>query len=72
MQKHLANLTILQPKTEGAAGSWHSALNHWKEARQLRKIESARADVVSQLTPLILDDIGETDCRRRRSTFRHS
>ena len=63
MQKHLANLTILQPKTEGAAGSWHSALNHWKEARQLRKIESARADVVSQLTPLILEVQCADKCR---------
>ena len=72
MQKHLANLTILQPKTDGPVGSWHLALNHWKEARQLRKTESARAEIVSQLTPQILDDIGETDCRRRRATFRHS
>jgi hypothetical protein len=39
MQKHLANLTILQPTTDGPVGSWHLALNHWKEARQLRKIE---------------------------------
>ena len=72
MQKHLANLTMLQPKTDGPVGSWHLALTHWKGARQLRKIESARAEIVSQLTPRILDDIGETDCRRRRPTFRHS
>jgi hypothetical protein len=72
MQKHLANLTILQPQTDGPVGSWHLALNHWKEARQLRKIESARAEIVSQLTPRIIDDIGQTDCRRRRPTFRRA
>jgi hypothetical protein len=72
MQKHLANLTILQSKADSSVASWHLALNHWKEARQLRKIESARTDMVSQLSPRIVDDIGETDCRRRRPTFRHS
>jgi hypothetical protein len=72
MQKHLANLTILQPKTDGPVGSWHLALNHWKVARRLRKTESARAEIVSQLTSQILDDIGETDWRRRHATFRHS
>jgi hypothetical protein len=72
MQKHLANLTILQPNTDGPLESWHLALNRWKKARQLRKFESARADMVSQLTPRTLEDIGETDCRRRRPTFRHS
>jgi hypothetical protein len=72
MHKHLANLTIFQPKTDVPVGSWHLALNHWKEARQLRKTESARAEIVSQLTPQILDDIGETDCRRRRPTFRRA
>src|SRR5215216_2626216 len=48
---HLANITILQPKTDGPVGSWRLALNHWREGRQLRKIESARAEIVSQLTP---------------------
>jgi len=72
MQKHLANLTILQPKTDGSAGSWHLTWNQWKAARQRRKIEGARADMASQLTPRTLDDIGETDCRRRRPIFRHA
>ena len=72
VHKHLTNLTIFQPKTDGPVGSWHLALNHWKVARRLRKTESARAEIVSQLTPQILDDIGETDCRQRRATFRHS
>jgi len=69
MNKHLANLTIFQPKTDSTIGYWRSALNRWREARQLRKAESARAEIVSQLTPQILYDIGETDCRPLRSTL---
>ena len=54
MQKHLTNLTAFHAKTSNPVGSWDSALKSWDE-------------IVSQLTPQILHDIGETDFRLRQS-----
>jgi hypothetical protein len=69
MHKHMANLTTFHPKTDGPGSSWYSALKTWREARRLHKAERERAEIVSQLTPQILYDIGEIDCRPLRSTL---
>jgi hypothetical protein len=68
MHKHMANLTTFHPKTNSPSRSWYSALRTWREARQLHKAERKRAEIVSELTPQILYDIGEIDCRPLRST----
>lgn len=68
MHKHLTNLTTSQVKTSGPIESWHSALKNWNEARKLRKQERERAEIISHLTPHILYDIGESDCRPSRAT----
>ena len=54
MHKHLTNLTAFDAKTSNTVGSWDSALKCWDE-------------IVSQLPPQILYDIGEIDCRPRHS-----
>jgi hypothetical protein len=54
MHKHLTNLTAFEAKTSNPVGSWDSALKSWDE-------------IVSQLTPQILYDIGEIDCRPRHA-----
>ena len=69
MHKHLANLTIFHPKTDSPSSSWYSAFRTWREARQLHKAERKRAEILSELTPQILYDIGEIDCRPLRPTL---
>ena len=54
MHKRLTNLTTSQDKTSSPVESWYSALKTWDE-------------IVSQLTPRILYDIGEIDCMPRHS-----
>ena len=68
MHKHAASLTIFRSKAHSSIWSLRLALRTWSEARELRKAERMRAENVSELTPLILYDIGEIDCRPLRST----
>jgi len=67
MHKHLTNLTTFHAKTSSPVGSWYSALKSWSEAHRFRKEERKRDEIISQLTPRILYDIGESDCRPRYS-----
>jgi hypothetical protein len=63
MHKHLTNLTAFQAKTSSPVESWYSAFKRWREARRFRREERIRDEVLSQLTPATLYDIGESDCR---------
>ena len=54
MHKHLTNLTTFHARTSSPVGSWYSGLKSWDE-------------IVAQLTPQILYDIGEIDCMPRHS-----
>jgi hypothetical protein len=63
MQKHLANLTVFQSKTDHPIKAWYLTLRSWREAQRLRKVERKRAEIISELSPQILYDIGEIDCR---------
>jgi hypothetical protein len=63
MHKHLTNLTAFQAKTSSPVGSWDSAFKRWREARRFRREKRKLDEVVSQLTPQILYDIGVSDCR---------
>lgn len=65
MHKHPTNLTTIYAKTTDSAGPWYSALKNWSEVRRLRKEERMRSEILSQLPPSILYDIGESDCRPR-------
>ena len=61
MHRHPTHLSLHH--TTGPEKSWYSALKDWREARKLRKEERQRSDVLSQLPPSVLYDIGESDCR---------
>lgn len=63
MQKHLANLIAFESKTTPPGKSWSSALQRWRDAYQRRKAERKREEILSELSPAILYDIGENDCR---------
>jgi hypothetical protein len=65
MHKHPTYLTTFHADTAGPAKSWYSALKDWREVRRLRKDERKHRVILSQLTPSILYDIGESDCRLR-------
>jgi hypothetical protein len=62
MHKHLANPTIVQGKSRDL-GSWYSALNDWREARAIRKRARQGEELVSELPPYVLYNIGESACR---------
>lgn len=65
MQKHLANPVLFPAKADTPLRSWSLALKSWREAYQLRKAERKCAEVLAGLTPEILYDIGEIDCKAR-------
>ena len=67
MNKHLTNLTAFHAKTSSPVGSWYSALKSWSEAHRSRREARKRDEILSQLTPQILYDIGKIDCRPRHS-----
>jgi hypothetical protein len=68
MHKQLVNPTTIQGKTSSGLGSWYSAFKGWSEARELRKQERQREELLSELPPYILYTTGESDCRPRDSS----
>jgi hypothetical protein len=63
MHKHPTHLIAFDAKTTGPTRSWYSVFKDWGEAARLRREERKRSEVASQLTPSVLYDIGESDCK---------